>query len=132
MKPLQELTLLQRAILALGILACAILAFVLMSWLLNSEVEAQTQLEPELYQGIPIDSKLLHLDKIAIDEAYDDQVRHLFRIWLKGGITTNKEVTAGLKLARQAYNLAASQIAKREQQSLQDQHDKDHTPGGNP
>jgi hypothetical protein len=131
MKPLHELTLLQRLILALGIIVFAILALILISKL-TGEADAQAQQEPDIYEGIPIDSKLLHLDKMAIDEAYDDQVRHLFRIWLAGGITGNKEITIGLKNARRAYNLAAGQIAKREQQSLQDQHDKDHTPGGNP
>jgi hypothetical protein len=126
MKPLQELNLLQRIALATAITAFAVLVLIFVSWLANEKADAQQQTPPDLYEGIPIDAKLLHLDKLALDEAYDDQVRHLFRIWLRGGVVSNKEITTGLKNARQAYNIAASQISKREQQALENQQERDN------
>jgi len=74
---------------------------------------------PQLYAGIPLDATLLRLDRRALDEAYHAQVMLLFAIWLKQQAGDPTQITNGLKIARRAYNQAATQIAKREQQLLE-------------
>jgi len=82
-------------------------------------VEAQL-LEPQLYEGIPLDSTLLRLDKQALDESYHQYILLLFSVWLKGDISEDQRIRAGLKKARAAYNSAARQIAQREQELLKE------------
>jgi len=84
-------------------------------------VEAQI-LEPQLYEGIPLDSTLLHLDKQALEDAYHQYLLLLFSVWLKGDVGEDQRIKAGLKKARAAYNSAARQIAEREQELLK--HDR--------
>jgi len=87
------------------------------------EAQGQQIQEPLLYQNIPVDAALLGLDKKALDEAYHDQLKKLFSIWL----TTQAQspgaiegITNGLRIARRSYNIAAQQISKREQQILEE------------
>jgi hypothetical protein len=75
---------------------------------------------PQLYEGVPFDANLLALDRRALDEAYHAQLLLLFSIWLKQQAVDARQITAGLQIARRAYNQAAGQIAKREQ-ALHDQ-----------
>jgi hypothetical protein len=49
-----------------------------------------------------------------LTEAYHDQLKHLFDVWIRGQAQSTKEITTGLKIARRAYGIAAAQIAKRE------------------
>jgi len=73
--------------------------------------------EPDLYAGVPLDQKLLELDKRALDEAYHTQVVFLFGVWLKGGEADDgRRFATGMRIARRAYALAAQEIEKREQQ----------------
>ena len=68
----------------------------------------------QIYRGIPIDAKLLELDKHALDEAYHAQLQNLWLVWLKGQAGDPSYFTNGLKIARRAYAQASEQIAKRE------------------
>jgi hypothetical protein len=68
----------------------------------------------QIYRGIPIDAKLLELDKRALDEAYHAQLQNLWLVWLKGQAGDPSYFTNGLKIARRAYAQANEQIAKRE------------------
>ena len=49
-------------------------------------------------------------------------MRHLFQIWLKGAAASNAEITAGLRNARRAYNIAVAQIVRREQDAVAREH----------
>jgi hypothetical protein len=71
----------------------------------------------DIYADIPFDPVLLELDKQALAQAYFDQLKHLFDIWIRGQAQSTKEITTGLKIARRAYSIAAAQIAKREVQT---------------
>jgi len=73
----------------------------------------------QLYEGIPLDATLLHLDKQALEKAYENHLLLLFSVWLKGDLTEDQRIRLGLKRARAAYNNAAQQIAKREQELLE-------------
>lgn len=79
-------------------------------------VQATPAPTSELYGDIPNDPKLLEIDKVALDEAYHDQLKFLFSVWLKDGGRNVQGITTGLRNARSAHALAAAQIAKREQQ----------------
>jgi hypothetical protein len=111
--PLHELSLWQRIVLALGIVLFAVLLLLLISWFANAQPMARD--EP-LYKDISPDSTLLLLDKRALSEAYEEQIRHLFAIWVKGQAKSTKEISSGIRIAREAYNSANAQIAKREQE----------------
>jgi hypothetical protein len=114
MKPLQELSLLQRIALAIAIVAITVLVLIFISWLANGQADAQVKSGQDLYGDLPLNPALLQLDKRALDEAYEEQVRHLFRIWVGGQARSDKEISTGLDIARRAYSAAAAQIAKRE------------------
>jgi hypothetical protein len=64
----------------------------------------------------PLDAMLLPLDKKALDTAYQEQLIHLWKIYLTQGAQDIAPPLAGLRNARRAYHHAAEQIAKREQQ----------------
>ena len=84
----------------------------------SSDANALTA-EIELYEGIPLDATLLHLDKQALEDAYHQYLLLLFSTWLKGNIAEDERIRNGLRKARKAYNAAAQQIAKREQELLE-------------
>ena len=67
-----------------------------------------------IYEGVPIDAKLLELDKNALTTAYSLQLQNLWLVWLKGQAGDPTYFTNGLKIARRAYAQASEQIAKRE------------------
>lgn len=102
----------RRIIVAMMIVIIVLVVLFILGRLLGN-VDAQPE---ALYADIPIDAVLLRLDKRALDDAYSEQMRHLFNIWLRGQASSDKEITTGIRIARRAYNTAAAQIAKREQQ----------------
>jgi hypothetical protein len=110
MKPLQELSLLQRIALAVGILVFVILVLMFISWLTNADAQSNDN----LYGDIAFDPKLVMLDKQALNEAYEEQIKHLFSIWVKGQAKGTAEITNGIRIARRAYGIANNQIEKRE------------------
>jgi hypothetical protein len=96
------------------LLLLAVVGYLTGSW---DEAVGQAHREPQLYaDGIPLDAKLLALDKEALDEAYHRHLLLLFSVWLKGEISDSSRISNGLRIARRAYNQAAQQIVKREQQ----------------
>ena len=122
MKSLHELSLLQRIGLAIGIVVFALIVLIFISWLVNEP--AQGAPPDDLYADIPFDPALLRLDKQALAEAYGQQVKHLFSIWVKGQARGTVEISNGLRIARQAYGAASAQIAKREQRQDYQQQNK--------
>jgi hypothetical protein len=115
MRPLHELSLWQRIVLAIAIVLAAVLLLIVISWLAGGQADAQAPRD-DLYADVPADPALLAIDKQSLTEAYHDQLVHLFGIWIKGRASSTKEITEGLKIARRAYGIAAAQIARREQQ----------------
>jgi hypothetical protein len=96
-------------------LAAAALAWALVTWLPSTSEGQNNPYPPQLYEGVPFDANLLALDRRALNEAYHAQLLLLFSIWLKQQAVDARQITAGLQIARRAYNQAAGQIAKREQ-----------------
>lgn len=112
-KPLEQYDTKHRMLLALA-LVMGIVLLELGIAKLGDGAEAQGTAD-ELYADVASDPKLLELDKRALDEAYEAQVRHLWDIWLRGQARGTKEISTGLRMARSSYAVAAGQIAKREQ-----------------
>src|SRR5215831_4600234 len=71
---------------------------------------------PQLYEGIPLDATLLHLDREALKDAYHEYALLIMRVYFKGDIADDERAKAGFRKAREVYNYLAAQIAKREQQ----------------
>lgn len=110
---LAELSLPQRFLVAISMMLIATVLLIPISWLTPTDAQAPTV---ELYGDIPTDPTLLALDRQALDEAYHEQIKHLWSIWIKGQARSTTEITNGLRLARRAYGTANAQIEKRELQ----------------
>lgn len=70
-------------------------------------------------QGAPVppskwDSRLIELDKDALDKAYVAQMGHIFEIWIKDGVADSSRATRGFANARKGYNAAMSEIEQRQ------------------
>ena len=68
----------------------------------------------DLYAEVPLDERLLQLDKKALDEAYHQHVLLLFSVWLKDQAGDPGRFNNGMKIARRAYQQARDSIAKME------------------
>lgn len=88
-----------------------VLAFVLLFATRDNVPVAATAEQPSKY-----DEQLVQLDKVALDDAYVTQVKHLFGIWLKDDVSTTERINNGLRIARRGYVHAAGQLDQREQQ----------------
>ena len=121
MKSLEDLSIGHRIALTLIIVLIILFALALIGYLTGGWDKADAQQsDPAIYEGVPLDATLLRLDRQALEEAYHDQVKHLFTIWLKSTQAGDLQAfTNGLKIARRGYTGAAQQIAKREQQLLE-------------
>jgi len=115
--PLEDISLGRRFILAFMLILIAALGVEAFE---DSNYPAEAQIsEPQLYEGIPLDATLLHLDRQALNDAYHEYVLLIMGVYLKGDLADDRRASAGFKKARAAYNIVASQIAKREQELLQ-------------
>jgi hypothetical protein len=76
------------------------------------------QLMPQLYKGIPLDAHLLKLDKEALDLAYLAHTQLLWSVFMKdaAAIKDASRITNGLRISRQAYQIAVTQIEERERE----------------
>jgi len=115
--PLENQSLGRRVVLTAALLILALLLLAMIGWLSGGWYEAQgAPFEQKrvtyIYEGIALDAALLELDKRALEEAYHEQAKRLFTVWL----TTQepKYFTTGIRRAREAYHQAAEQIARRE------------------
>lgn len=83
-------------------------------------VSSQSDKSPVLYEGIPYDAALLRMDKRALEEAYHGQLLKIFGVWIASGAPADAtNLQNGLRIARRAYQQAAQQIARREQELLE-------------
>ena len=103
----------QRFLLTIAIVLAMLFALAFCGYQSGTWTEAKEK-EVDLYQGVPMDRKLLELDKRALDEAYHQHVIRLWNVWLTDGAKEAHRISNGLRISRQAYVQAAEQIAKRE------------------
>lgn len=69
---------------------------------------------------VPIDPrherKFIDLDRVAIAEAYRDQIQHLFEVWMKDDTGQPARAIKGAKQARKAFADSMDAIDEREKQ----------------
>jgi hypothetical protein len=113
-----EMTLGQRIVLTFVIVMIILLAFAAYGYFSGAwdRANAEAAKPVDLYQGIPVDEKLLQLDKRALDEAYHQHIIKLWNVWLTDGAREANRVKNGLRISRESYAYAAAQITKREQE----------------
>lgn len=80
----------------------------------TDDEQAQSATAETLYQGVPLDTHLLALDKEALEEAYKQHVMLLFSVWLKDDVNVVHRINKGLENGRRAYRAAAQKIEERE------------------
>jgi hypothetical protein len=86
-------------------------------WEAQGQVARQDQVD--IYSGIEPDAQLIQLDRLALREAYHQQVVGLWTIWLKGQAGDPTYFKNGLQIARRAYAQALTQISKRESEIME-------------
>jgi hypothetical protein len=83
--------------------------------------DAQTpSKDVELYRGIPFDEHLLELDKKALEDSYRAHLVKLWAVWLSDGARNSANIKNGLRISRESYHQAASEIGRRENQIKQE------------
>lgn len=65
--------------------------------------------------------KFLDLDRGAIEQAYLDQIKHLFEIWMRDDTGQPARAVTGAKQARKAFEQTMDAIDQREQNWKQQQ-----------
>lgn len=73
--------------------------------------ESQAQVPPPLPK---YDTRLIELDRQAVERAYSQQAVHLFQQWMKDDTRQPERMTQGLIQARSAYSQAMERIEERE------------------
>jgi hypothetical protein len=115
MKPLEDYSLGERIVATFIIVVVVLLLLALIGWISGGweDVGAAPIDEP------PIDPKyeeaLLKLDRTAIEEAYRDQIQHLFQIWMKDDKGQPARALVGAKQARRAFIATIEGLERREQ-----------------
>jgi hypothetical protein len=110
MRDLHEMNIGQRAIVTVVIVVVILLVLALIGYLSGRWEEAQAQtIAPSKW-----DSRMIELDKQALDRAYVAQVGHVFDIWIKDGVADPSRATRGFANARKGYNAAMIEIERRE------------------
>jgi hypothetical protein len=75
-------------------------------------VFAQAPTEPTKY-----DAQILVLEREAIDEAYREQMRHLFIVWMRDESRQPERALTGARQARSAYVRIMQAFERRQEQS---------------
>jgi len=115
-KRLEDLSITERAFLAVIIVVAVFLALLAISRWAEAQQKPPPATESILYENIPFDPALLTLDRRALDEAYHQQMLKLFGVWLASGAPEDaRNFKNGLNIARRAFGQAREQIRKREE-----------------
>ena len=120
MKSLYDMSIGERISLTVVIVLIIIFAFAFIGWISGSWDEVPAAEHMSIYQGIPLDAKLLALDKRALDEAYHNHLVLLFSVWVKDQAGDSGRIRNGLRIARRAYHEVATEIERREKQLEQE------------
>src|SRR5262245_43463433 len=119
MNSLDRLSIGKHIFLAIAVIIAVILALLILSQIFG-EVEAQPTFKPLPPKGTfvgkasPWDARMIELDKKALDDAYQDQIHHLFSVWMKDETGQPDRAVTGALQARRAYILVRSAIEERE------------------
>jgi len=121
MKPLDQQTIGQRIALTLVLVLAILFMLAFIGWISGGwdEAPAATTTLP------PIDAKyedqFIALDRKAIEEAYYEQIKHLFQVWAKDETSQPQRAVVGAKQARRMFISSMDAIANRERQLREQQ-----------
>jgi hypothetical protein len=108
-----------------GIIVAALAAIFLATFLLSAYSQgyrlqsAEPTLPPKgtlVNKPSPWDSFMLQLDKEALADAYRDQLKHVFSVWMRDDSDQPRRAINGANQARRAYILVRQAIEKREKE----------------
>jgi len=120
--PLSELSLGHRIALTFIVVLIILFALALFGFLTGGWDRADAQYRVQsVMPGLPTtkwDSRMFALDRDAADEAYKDQMKHLFGVALKGSDPQSFDrAIVGARNTRKAYLMVMEAIDKRERES---------------
>ena len=118
MKRLEDLSIGQRTMLMLAIMLMIIFAIAFIGWInggwyMTSEDYLVASADEPLTAS-KYDDRIIELDHQAADNAYRDQIEHLFAIWMKDETGQPERAHRGATQARKAYINVKKAIEKRE------------------
>ena len=121
MKPLEDYSLGERIIATAIICIIILLILAFIGWISGGwEAQGQYRIQSAM-PGLPTskwDSRMFALDRDAADEAYKDQMKHLFGVALKGSDPQSFDrAIVGARNTRKAYLMVMEAIDKRERES---------------
>jgi hypothetical protein len=113
MVDLQDMHVGQRVMLTVVIIVLIVIFLAICGYLLGRwEAEAQPQrLVPPISK---YEKRLLELDREGADQAYRDQIMHLFQTWMKDEREQPMRALVGARQARSAYDRVMNAIEERE------------------
>jgi hypothetical protein len=118
MKKLEDISLGNRIAITVIIVLAILFALALIGYLTGGwEAEAQTESRRLGLQPLPIskfEKRLLELDRDAADQAYREQIMHLFQTWMRDEREQPLRATTGARQARSAYERVINAIEERE------------------
>jgi hypothetical protein len=117
MKPLEHYSIGQRIAITFVIVLALLFLLAFVGWISGgwdqADAQVQRQDQVDIYAGIAPDAQLIQLDRLALREAYHQQVVALWTVWLKGQAGDPTYFKNGLQVARRAYAQALTQISRR-------------------
>jgi len=123
MEPLEQVPLGQRVMLTVAIVVGLLLLLAFIGWLgggWNVTAEDYTYglaAAEEPLTASKYDERILELDKEAIEQAYRDQIAHLYSVWLKSGdIGAPERARTGAMGARAAFIAIMKALERREEE----------------
>jgi len=96
---------------AIAFIIAVLLAYVLLSF---AKEDAQGQIMIVLPPS-KWDTKMIELDRKALDEAYINKIKQLFDVWVREGLSSPEGPAKGHAQAQRAYIASQEMLEKREQ-----------------
>lgn len=100
-------TWLRLTIAAMILLGAVAFGYILLAWGAPKYID-----EPVITE---YEERLIHLDRESIEEAYKEQVRHIFQVWMKDETGQPGRAVVGVEQARKAYVGSMNAIKVREE-----------------
>lgn len=120
MRNLEDVPLKYRVVITAGIVLVILLALALFGYLTDRwDAQAQTILQPGQTELQPLalskyEQHIIELDRAAVDDAYKNQITHLFQTWMKDESGQPKRAETGARQARTAYVRSLDAIEARQ------------------
>jgi nitric oxide reductase large subunit len=111
-KPLEDMSIGQRIVFTVVLVIVLLLLLAAFGYLTGRWEEAAAAPAPIS----PYETRLIALDREAIDNAYRSKVEQLFGVWLKDETGQPGRAVVGVTQARKAYAGAMVEIERREQE----------------